>query len=297
MNKDLKKAIEILKKGGVVIFPTDTAFGIGARIDKKEAVEKLIKIRGRRKLKPFPVLVGSIKMAKIYLKPVDKDVERKLMNKYWPGGLTIVLPCLKEKINPLIRGKNDTLGVRIPNHKQILNLIKGVGVPLIGSSANFSNDKTPFSLKEVDKRLIRSADFVLNGKCLNKRQSTVINCSKKPWKILRQGAVRINNLQIELIIDTASNKYILVGLKLLEKLYLERKEIDYQKAQAVLPMIINLLKKHKLTFKDLTSIKVNQGPGSYTGLRVGLSVANALGYFLNIPINKKEGKILEPIYK
>jgi len=295
MNKNLIKAIGILKNGGIVIFPTDTAFGIGVRIDNKKAIEKLIKIRGRKRFKPFPVLVDSIKMAKTYLKPVDKEVNQ-LMKKHWPGGLTIVLPCLKEKVNPLIKGNDNTLGVRMPNHKQTLSLIKGVGVPIIGCSANFPNDKTPFSLKEVDKKLIKSVDFVLNGRCLKKKQSTVINCSKKPWKILRPGVVNLKSKNIELFINTSSNKYVMVGIKINQKQFIEKKEIDYQKAQAILPMIKKILKKHKLSFNDLTSIKVNQGPGSYTGLRVGLSVANALSHFLNISINKKEGKILEPHY-
>ncbi len=292
MNKDLKKAIETLKKGGVVIFPTDTAFGIGVRIDKTESIEKLIKIRGRDELKPFPILVDSIKMAK----PINKEVNQ-LMKKYWPGGLTIVLPCLKEKVSPLIRANNNTIGLRMPDHKQTLSLIKGVGVPIIGCSANFPNDKPPFSLKEVDKNLIKSVNFVLKGKCFKKKQSTVIDCSKKPWRILRIGAVSIKNRKIELFIDTSSNKYVMVGIKINEKQYIEKQEIDYQKAQAVLPMIKKILKKHELTFNDLTSIKVNQGPGSYTGLRVGLSVANTLSHFLNIPINKKEGELLEPYYK
>ncbi len=298
MNQDLKRATAILKKGGIVIFPTDTVFGIGVRIDKKDAVEKLIKIRGREKLKPFPILVENLEMAKKYLKPFDRIVKTKLMDKYWPGGLTIVLNCKKDKVNPLIRGNKDTLGIRIPNHDQTLALIKGVGVPIIGSSANFLDDKTPLLLKDINPKLINLVDYVLDGKCGIKKQSTVIDCSRKTWKILRQGAVSIKILKVELFIDTSSNEYLSVGIKIENKLYLNKKTIDYQKAQAVLPMIKEMLQKHKLGLEDLSLIKINQGPGSFTGLRVGISVANTLSHFLKIPINdKKTGELLEPIYK
>ncbi len=100
-----------------------------------------------------------------------------------------------------------------------------------------------------------------------------------------------------LIIDTSSNKVVKVGLEIDGKKYLTDLPLDKQKAQAVLPMIEKLLIDHKLTVKDLSEIKVNAGPGSFTGLRVGVSIANALGYLLKIPINgKKIGEIVDPMY-
>jgi len=100
-----------------------------------------------------------------------------------------------------------------------------------------------------------------------------------------------------LIIDTSDNKHITVGLRIDGKEDLIMQEVGMQKAQVVLPLIDQLLKKYKLTPQDLTGIEVNTGPGSFTGLRVGVSVANALGYALQIPINgKKPGEIVEPTY-
>ena len=100
-----------------------------------------------------------------------------------------------------------------------------------------------------------------------------------------------------LIIDTSSNQIVRAGLNIGGKEFVLERPLDRQKAQAVLPMINELLKKHKLDLKELTGIKVNPGPGSYTGLRVGISIANALGYLLKIPINgKKIGEIIEPEY-
>lgn len=99
-----------------------------------------------------------------------------------------------------------------------------------------------------------------------------------------------------LIIDTSSNKEIEVGLKMDDKEFVLKNTVD-RKNQEVLPLIEKLLKKHKLSLKDLNSIEVNPGPGSFTGLRVGVSIANTLGFLLKIPINgKKVGEYVEPVY-
>lgn len=187
---DLQQAIEILKNGGIVIYPTDTAFGIGCRIDDGNAVQRLFMIRKRPVNQAVPVLVDSIKMAQNFLSPLPDNV-RRLMEKYWPGALTIICPCIEEKVPSLVRGGGKTLGVRVPDHKITLALIKGAGVPILGPSANFHGQPTPFVFKDLDKELVKLVDFVVEGSCLHKEASTVINCSITPWRVLRQGAVKI----------------------------------------------------------------------------------------------------------
>lgn len=190
--KDLTvdRAIEVLKKGGVVVFPTETAYGIGCRMDDKKAVRRLIEIRRRKKGKPFLVLVSSIEMAKKYLLPFPLEVE-KLMRKFWPGPLTIVYFCKKEIVPSLVRAGKETLAVRMSSHKIVLKLIEGVGTPVLGPSANFSGEKTPYKFFDLDEELTKSVDFVLKAPCGKyKRVSSVINCTQKPWQILREGAVK-----------------------------------------------------------------------------------------------------------
>ncbi len=99
-----------------------------------------------------------------------------------------------------------------------------------------------------------------------------------------------------LVIDTSSNQEISVGLKLDGKEYIKKEKIGKQKAQVVLPMIDHLIKEHKLSLKDISGVQVNTGPGSFTGLRVGISIANALGFALNIAVNGKKGSV-EPVYE
>jgi L-threonylcarbamoyladenylate synthase len=188
---DVAKAVKIIKEGGVGIFPTDTAFGIGCRIDDEAAVRRLFTIRRRPETKAVPVLVSSLHLAQPYLKPVPQEVIDTLMNPYWPGGLTIVLPCLPEKVTSLVRGGTDTLGIRVPDHLTTLALIEGVGIPIIGTSANFSGGQTPYRFEDLDQELVEQVDFVLAGECHGKQASTVIDCTQRPWKILRQGAVQL----------------------------------------------------------------------------------------------------------
>ncbi len=97
---------------------------------------------------------------------------------------------------------------------------------------------------------------------------------------------------IILLIDTTNNKEILVGLKIDGKEFIEKKPLDTRKAQVVLPMLENMLQKHRLHLQNISAIEVNPGPGSFTGIRVGLSIANTLGFLLKIPVNGS--KIDEP---
>ncbi len=104
--------------------------------------------------------------------------------------------------------------------------------------------------------------------------------------------------EIVLSIDTSSNKEIVVGLRIDGKSYEKREEIGVQKSQVVLPLVEEILAEHHLDPTDITSIEVAQGPGSFTGLRVGISIANALAYSLTIPVNGKPiGDFAEPVYE
>jgi L-threonylcarbamoyladenylate synthase len=191
MNEDVTNAIKILKQGGIIIFPTDTAFGIGCRMDDEKAVRRLFTIRKRPETQATSVLTASLKMAEPYLQPVSEEVISKLMKPYWPGGLTIVLQSRIENVSELVRGGTQTLGVRVPDHLTTLEIINGVGVPILGPSANFSGGETPYKFEDLDPELIALADYVVPGECHTKKASTVIDCSVEPWKILRHGAVEL----------------------------------------------------------------------------------------------------------
>ena len=192
MEYKIKKAAEVLKQGGIVIFPTDTAFGIGCRMDNEDSVKRLFSLRKRPQDQATPVLFSSIEMMKDYLLDIPKEVKEELMDKYWPGAITIILPCKTDKVFNLIRGSSSNLGVRIPDDDNLISIIEKLGVGILGPSANFHGAKTPYNFKDLDPELVNFADFVVEGECKLKKPSTVIDCSVKPWQIIREGAINLN---------------------------------------------------------------------------------------------------------
>jgi L-threonylcarbamoyladenylate synthase len=188
---DIKKAADIIKSGGIIIFPTDTAYGIGCSLENEKAIRKLFKIRKRPVSQATPVLFNSISQVRQYVPSFNNDVS-ELMRLYWPGALTIVLKCKIDKVSPLVRGGGETLGARIPNNEKILEIIKLAQVPILGPSANFHNKPTPFSFEELDSGLVKLVDFVIKGEAKLKKPSTVLDCSVRPWRIMREGAIKVN---------------------------------------------------------------------------------------------------------
>jgi L-threonylcarbamoyladenylate synthase len=189
----VREALSVVRTGGIIIFPTDTAFGIGCRMDDPKAVDRLFTVRKRPREQATPVLVDSAEMALAYF---DKPsiIVRHLMKTYWPGALTIVAPCNKILIYSPIRGGGNTIGIRMPDHPAILEIIKGTGVPVLGPSANFHGEPTPYRVADLNPELIKLVDYVVPGTCRGSRASTVVDCSVEPYRIIRQGSVIISTL-------------------------------------------------------------------------------------------------------
>lgn len=176
----LKKASEILKSGGVVIFPTDTVYGIGCRFDLPGSVNRIRQIKGTPREQSFPVLVASASQVKKIA--IINPQAKKLIDKYWPGGLTIIMKLRKE---------NGKIGFRLPSSSVAKSLIRKVGVPIIGTSANFHGKPAPKSYQDLDPEFIKLADYVVKGKCEGGIESTVVDTTVNPPKILRQGAIKL----------------------------------------------------------------------------------------------------------
>jgi L-threonylcarbamoyladenylate synthase len=190
MDSHIDKAVKVLTDGGIVIFPTDTAFGIGCRMDRRDSVDRLFALRKRPITQATPVLVSSVEMALQYYVHPDDTVKR-LMKTYWPGAVTIVAPCDISRVYEMVRGGTETLGLRMPNNKNLLEIITRVGIPILGPSANFHGELTPFSLNEVHPELKRSVDYVLPGICTLKQPSTVVSVEHGTISIIRDGAINV----------------------------------------------------------------------------------------------------------
>lgn len=187
---NFEEIVKGLKEGKIGIFPTDTAYGIGCRMDNASAVERVFAIRKRPLEKAVLVLVSSVEMAEQYVN-IPPEVRAKLVDAHWPGGLTIILNCDTDKVPAIVRSEGTTLAIRLPDHPALVKIIESLGVPLIAPSANFSTEKTPLSFEEVDENLKSQVDFVMTGVCTIKGVSTIVDATVNPWKIVRQGVVNV----------------------------------------------------------------------------------------------------------
>ncbi len=174
-SNELKKAAQIIQKGGVIIFPTDTVYGIGCRYDNEIGVARIRRIKGS--LQNFPILVRDIKEAHHFAK--FTNVATDLSSRYWPGPLTLILQSQKAE---------QRVALRIPDSNLVKSLIEKSGFAIIGTSANFHGQKTPTTFAQIDKKLLKKADFSIKGICKYKKESTVVDATIDPPKILRRGA-------------------------------------------------------------------------------------------------------------
>lgn len=159
INKKWQKAAIVLKKGGVVIIPSESSYGIAALISNPEAIKKLYHIKKRADNKPSLIIVGSFEQAQ---KMVDFSPKGMVLaSKHWPGGLTLVLDSMDKSLPDVIYGENNSLAIRLPDNQNLRDLALKVG-PFILPSANFNNEKPPFKLAEIDPKLAELVDFVLD---------------------------------------------------------------------------------------------------------------------------------------
>ncbi|MBM4241671.1 MAG: threonylcarbamoyl-AMP synthase [Euryarchaeota archaeon] len=187
----IRMAINALKKGGVVVYPTDTVYGLGANIFHKEAIEKVYSIKKRPSAKPISVCVSKISdIDKIAY--IDKKLE-KIIEKILPGPFTIILRK-RESISPTLTAGGEKIGIRIPDNIICNELSREF--PITTTSANLAGEKPPRSAEEVFEQLGESADIILDGGiCKHGIPSTVIDMTESPPKILRKGArIPLNGL-------------------------------------------------------------------------------------------------------
>ena len=180
------RCASIVKKGGVVVFPTDTTYGIGCDPYSDQAVERIFAIKGRDERKPLPVLAYNIEDAEKIVSLGDAG--RILGKKYWPGALTIVASIIDKKISARVTAGNNSLAVRVPANECVLSLLKGCKY-LVGTSANSSGGKALKSAEEVLGSSLRGYDALLDGGTVERGvESTIVEITDIP-KILREGAI------------------------------------------------------------------------------------------------------------
>jgi len=187
--EDIERAADVILNGGTCIFPTDTVYGLGANALDNKAVDKLFEIKGRDKSKPINVLIAEyadlLKVAEI-----PSREEGKLMAKFWPGALTIILKRKENKANSAA-ANGETIGVRMPDNEVARNLIHEVGFPLATTSANLSGDKPGTSVDTIEEEVLDKVDFILDhGESDLKVASTIVKFEDGKPVILREGTIK-----------------------------------------------------------------------------------------------------------
>lgn len=185
----VSQIVKELKRGGVIVCPTDTVYGLIADATNKKAVEKVFKIKKRPRNKPLPIFVRDLKVAK-ELAEIGEEQE-KFLKKAWPGKVTAVLKRRAKNTKQKIYGVNEkTIALRLPAYKLMSILLKKLNHPLTGTSANISGKPVSTKIKEVLKQFKKQKyqpDLVISDGDLPKsKPSTVIDLTMSPYKILRQ---------------------------------------------------------------------------------------------------------------
>jgi len=191
---ELKVAAKILQAGGTVVFPTETVYGLGANALDAEAVKKIFLAKGRPADNPLIAHIADKKMLPQLVQKIPASA-KKLIKKFWPGPLTIILN--KKKIVPdIVTAGGKTLAVRMPAHPLAHKLIKLAGVPVAAPSANLSGKPSPTTAKDVIQDMKGRVDIIIDGgSCQVGLESTVIDLTSKVPTLLRPGAITLEQLR------------------------------------------------------------------------------------------------------
>ncbi len=191
-DEGIRKSVEIIENGGVIIFPTDTVYGIGCNPYDANAVKKIYEIKSREKIKSLPVLASSIQIVK-QISIIDEFTEN-IIKKYWPGPLTLILK-LKDKNLKKSLNLEDKIAVRIPNSECTLKLLNKCNL-LVGTSANVSGDSSFTDPQECMKNVKNYDVFVDGGTITSKGESTIIEIENEKIRIIREGALKKEDITI-----------------------------------------------------------------------------------------------------
>ena len=189
----LVEAVAILRQGGLVVFPTDTVYGVGAHAFLPQAVERLYIVKERPRDKAIPLLLGSASD----VEQVARDVPAlafTLMERFWPGGLTIVL-WARPHVPDIVTAGGGSVAVRLPDHAVPRTLAAALGAPLAATSANLSGQPSPRTAAEAASDLSGRVELIIDGgPCPGGVESTVVDLTKTPPVIARLGAISVEEL-------------------------------------------------------------------------------------------------------
>jgi L-threonylcarbamoyladenylate synthase len=193
--KKLPEISDRVKKGELIVYPTDTVYGLGATIDNLDAIERIYKVKSRAFSSPLIALVSKKEsVKKIAELGENREAVEKLMDAFWPGALTIILE--KKDVIPaeMVSGTN-TVGIRMPNLDISLEIIEACGGILATTSANISGNPSAKCFEDLDEKLLERIDIEIDGgSCIVGIESTILDMRNEP-KIIRMGGISKENIE------------------------------------------------------------------------------------------------------
>jgi L-threonylcarbamoyladenylate synthase len=195
----IKKAVKILKNGGLVVYPTETCYGLGGDATNPEALKKIMKYKKLRGSKPISVAVANKEMAKEYVE--INEMADNLYENYLPGPITVI-SMSKGKLQPPVVSMQGAVGIRYPDYDFTLDLIKAYGKPITATSANVSYKSPPYNIdqliKDLPKKSFKLIDLFLDAGTLPKNQpSTVLDTTLNQLSVLRQGRIEFEDALVK----------------------------------------------------------------------------------------------------
>jgi L-threonylcarbamoyladenylate synthase len=190
----LQEAGEVIRQGGLVVFPTETVYGLGANALDPDAVKKIFEAKGRPQDNPLIVHIAEIGEIKPLVSEIP-EMAKKFMEKFWPGPMTIILP--KSSIIPDVTSASlPCVGIRMPSNSIARELIRSSGVPIAAPSANISGRPSPTDVQRCIEDLSGKVDYIIGGEmCDIGLESTVIDCTTEPTCVLRPGGITLEMLK------------------------------------------------------------------------------------------------------
>lgn len=182
---DIDKIVEVINNGGLVITPTDTIYGIMGDALNEDVIRRVFDVKQRPYNKPLLLLMDSFEMVENYTEELS-EMEKKLVNRFWPGLVTFILKK-NNKVSDLITSGNDTVGIRIPDNKDLLEIIRRLKRPVISTSANITGTPVITSTKLLEKDLIDNIDYIYDGGDIDEVSSTIVRVIDNKVNILREG--------------------------------------------------------------------------------------------------------------
>ena len=186
--RHVKMILECLEDDGIIIFPTDTIYGIGCSINSTKAFERIAQIKGIKKDKAhFSFIFNDLSMLSEFTKPINNDVF-KLMKRNLPGAFTFILEA-NNNIPKILQSKRKTIGIRVPDQPIITNIVKEYGRPIMTTSILDEDEISGFLTdpEEINERYKNKVDIIIDGGAGDNQESTVVDCTDNEIVIVRQG--------------------------------------------------------------------------------------------------------------